>query len=558
MILLDRDEDRVLPDQHESSSELRQRLSRRGLQPDAEGWKALETSLSALQHLVALAPDECSEESLSLIRRSCTHRNRFVRQAAYYCLSPLAAHHLDVAPSLALGLADNWSQVRLAASVATRAFVTSIVAEADAAAGGVGCGVPDERRFALLVPGMCLNRYYVAEGVRVYSLDTWRLVAQRVPGGGPALLARHAAATVDYYVAQARADNHAVREAACYCMAELATKVGGDAVRPHVATLLDAMLDCFRDESWPVRDAACVALGDFVGAFPDKARPKLPELENLWVQHLADNIATVRRNSAAALGKAMGVYGDELTQRMSKVVGEWLPEALKQPPSSRRVNRSMRNTSEFGVCASNEPSADAERERVERAHTDQVMYSCGSLAPKLRRGGGCMDHGFVRAREPWESSDGAAHLLAELAVHAPALAEQHIPALVELLGVSSFAQHGLLKEAIFKDLFRFAQALGKRVFKRHLGEFAESLVRALEDSENRLAQYAAAHVIEQLVAWLSRTMFMFRLSEEQQRIIERSPLVNLDACLPSPLSTPTCTMASSHTSALPRNSARPM
>lgn len=26
-----------------------------------------------------------------------------------------------------------------------------------------------------LVPRMCLNRYYVAEGVRIYSQETWKI-----------------------------------------------------------------------------------------------------------------------------------------------------------------------------------------------------------------------------------------------------------------------------------------------------------------------------------------------------------------------------------------------
>lgn len=34
------------------------------------------------------------------------------------------------------------------------------------------------------------------------------------------------------------------------------------------------------------------------------------------------------------------------------------------------------------------------------------MYSCGSLAPKMRRGGGCADHLFRRPAEPWEKGDG--------------------------------------------------------------------------------------------------------------------------------------------------------
>ena len=42
------------------------------------------------------------------------------------------------------------------------------------------------------------------------------------------------------------------------------------------------------------------------------------------------------------------------------------------------------------------------------------MFSCGSLAPKLKRGGGCMDHGFSRHTEPWEKTDGCVCLLKAL------------------------------------------------------------------------------------------------------------------------------------------------
>ena len=34
------------------------------------------------------------------------------------------------------------------------------------------------------------------------------------------------------------------------------------------------------------------------------------------------------------------------------------------------------------------------------------MYSCGSLAPKMKRGGGgCMDHQFHKPAQPWEKSE---------------------------------------------------------------------------------------------------------------------------------------------------------
>lgn len=33
-----------------------------------------------------------------------------------------------------------------------------------------------ENYLSYLLPRMCLNRYYVAEGVRLYSQETWKLV----------------------------------------------------------------------------------------------------------------------------------------------------------------------------------------------------------------------------------------------------------------------------------------------------------------------------------------------------------------------------------------------
>lgn len=66
---------------------------------------------------------------------------------------------------------------------------------------------------------------------------------------------------VFYYISQSKANNHAVREASCAVIAELMEKVDKGAVSPHVPDLLRALLLCFKDSSWPVRDAACTACG---------------------------------------------------------------------------------------------------------------------------------------------------------------------------------------------------------------------------------------------------------------------------------------------------------
>ena len=75
--------------------------------------------------------------------------------------------------------------------------------------------------------------------------------------------------------------------------------------------MLAMLTECFRDESWPVRDAACIALGRFVSGFPEDARSQLSELYELFLQHVSDNIWSVRENAAVALAKVVKAYGDE-------------------------------------------------------------------------------------------------------------------------------------------------------------------------------------------------------------------------------------------------------
>ena len=62
---------------------------------------------------------------------------------------------------------------------------------------------------------------------------------------------------VTFYTRESVASNHAGREAACTCIAELGSKVSSDCLRPHVPQLTSKLLDCFKDDSWPVRDGEC-------------------------------------------------------------------------------------------------------------------------------------------------------------------------------------------------------------------------------------------------------------------------------------------------------------
>ena len=107
---------------------------------DTAGWKNLETSMECLRHLVeGLGPrftPFLDQAMIELIQTSLSHTNRFVRETGYYTLTsfiqtgtltersdcPESAHKFGplFADSISMGLADNWSQVRLSASVACR------------------------------------------------------------------------------------------------------------------------------------------------------------------------------------------------------------------------------------------------------------------------------------------------------------------------------------------------------------------------------------------------------------------------------------------------------
>jgi len=117
-----------------------------------------------------------------------------------------------------------------------------------------------------------LNRYYVAEGVKIYSQETWKEI---FGDEGRQVVCKFAAEICAYYISQSQADNHAVREAACHCISELCTKVAQqvdkEPFKPHVGPMLHALLDCFKDASWPVRDCACLACGHFVCTFPEQS-----------------------------------------------------------------------------------------------------------------------------------------------------------------------------------------------------------------------------------------------------------------------------------------------
>jgi len=477
------------------------------LMHDSQGWKSLETSTKALQKLMTgleqKYEDSLDERFMKLLQKICSHTNRFVREIGMFVCgtistisSPnkLAQLEKNLWPNIASGLADNWSQVRYAASQAVRTLMLKVK----------GTDLQESYE-EIFIPRMCLNRYYFAPGVRIYSQESWRLV---VEDRGIELVAKYAQQIVDYYAIQSAADNHAVREAACHCIAELGGKVAKthrEPIVPFVEKLTTALLDCFKDESWPVRDAACVACGNFVLAFPEECRPVLPELLKLWTDHLSDNINSVRENSACALMNATKGYPEIISTTVKEFLDVNILKAKDQKSDSKQFG-DLSNETKFGVAK----VVHHHHGDVDDKHSNQQMFSCGSLAPKLKRGGGCMDHGFKRATEPWEASDGAVYLLREVSAADAELTVSHIGKLAELHRLDHFSHYPYLHENIDKSIVIIAKNLGKKPFKAHLEILLPGLFRDASSTNRNLA-ITASDCIRSLSNFLGNGIFRGRI-----------------------------------------------
>ncbi|XP_071507896.1 uncharacterized protein [Diadema antillarum] len=499
---------------------------------DTAGWNHLETWMRCLQSVIEGCGSQflpfIDQELLDLIFQTLTHTNRFVRETGFYVCSSLVScstsledgvenmelsdghvtntilqHGDQLAHHLALGLADNWSQVRLAASTATRHFLLNLPTES-----------ARQRFYPTLLPRLCLNRYYVAEGVRIYSQETWRQVTG---SRGKELVEQHIDHVVEFYIQQSDADNHAVREAACACIAELGSKIDKDAVRSHVQRLLEALLVCFKDDSWPVRDAACVACGNFVRCFPEESRQSMPDLYPLFFENLRDNIPSVRQGAAAALANVVRAYGDEASEFLMTKISEGIKGLENQPASSERYSGLDKGPATYGVVKQL-------RDNDMELHSNQQMYSCGSLAPKMGRGreGGCMDHKFRRPPEPWELCDGCIDLLTELST-IQSLAS-HVASFLPMVAGAGhrqdYPQHVALLETICNQLPILARNLGKRHFKPHLELFFDIIFEALS-SDSALTSNSASQCLDSLSNFLGPNILRGRIEQHNPAYLSK-------------------------------------
>lgn len=510
-----------------------------GALDDTTGWRALETNWHCLAAIISSMGSYYfddfgyfSDSFLQDLLHSCVvHVNRHVRAAGLAVLEQCVTAalpsniHSDVLlrntqstfaktvlAAVHDGLADNWSQVRMAASVLTRVYLAALQK----------LSVDLDPLFPVILPRMCLNRFYMAQGVKLYSHETWKMIFQT---GGIGYVAEHLPAVCRYYVKMCDANNHAVREAACQAIAELAVRLGDiEEYRPkfqqQVPILMQALLMCFHDESWPVRDEACLACGILCRSYPEECRSELKTLWERWTEQLTDQIWSVREDAAVALGDALEAYGQEFYLKIKAFLKEQLPSAKRQAPMTMSEYKARQND--------------------EGAHTNSQLFSCGSLAPKLhkRKDGagriGCSSCDITKERELWQATDGCIYLVRELVVRcAPedaalklsdAEIQEWLRNMVDVCRVQHFPQADDMRATLWRQVPLMAQALGKERFKRngYLEIFCDLLFDVLDSrSASQLCQHAAGQCAEELANFIGVPIFRGRLEDHQRQTLDR-------------------------------------
>ncbi len=206
---------------------------------------------------------------------------------------------------------------------------------------------------------------------------------------------------------------------------------------------------------------------------------------------------------------------------------ELLPMVKKQAPDSKKFT-TLANESRFGVAK--DLGVKEITVGVDERHINQQMYSCGSLAPKLKRGGGDVDYGVSEKTEPWESSDGAVYLLRELSSIHPETTVKYFPMLAEIAKLDHFRHAGNLRETIYTCLPIMLKNVGKVHCKASLELFYDAIFMARK-GENRNAAVTASECLVEIGKLVGPTILKGRLeayrpeyAAEYQQLLSEHPV----------------------------------
>ncbi len=156
---------------------------------------------------------------------------------------------------------------------------------------------------SLLVSRICFNRHHMADGVKNFNQETWKLLF--TGDKGKELLCKYANDVCKFYETQLNSPNHQVREAACLAVSEIYLRLAQydkEAFKPFAGSFVQILMTKVKEPYYAVRNQSITALSNIVSAYKEELSELIiADMISLWFSRLSENVGTVRESAAIAL-----------------------------------------------------------------------------------------------------------------------------------------------------------------------------------------------------------------------------------------------------------------
>lgn len=519
------------------------------LRHDTEGWNSLDSAVQTIQRIVegmsvgnGQNQFPLTIEFIELIYTLLKHKNRFVRDSTFRLIDSLfhgAVESLSIFPFaqkiseyLSNGLVDEWGHVVLAASLATRSLLILLKKEAQKNSMKSRLKTRDLIKIytnqmkknksneienpnnnnsnfvfgqvvEILIPYLCLNRYTIQDGIRNYNIQTWKML---VFDEGPLLVSDFISTIVPVYIEQTQSLIEIQRESAVYCVGELFKKVQIDSADKKFQTsLLDSLKLSLIDHSWPIRDAACSSISNYINSNVCQ-QSEIDQIFAILKQRLFDNVRAIRESAALALSDLVLKYPTYYDSLLNFSLLT-LPSVLNQPVDEH-INPNVENI--FGK------SAKLARDNDPLLHVNQQIFSCECHASSHT----CKSH-FIRDPEPWEMTDGSIILITNLILkNVPSFLNQFVPILTSTLNNlnPTFNKHEILVSYIWLQMIKIIQTVGVEAFQPFWVSLINPCILSLK-SQSKLSQVNSSNFIKELFKFYGKEKVEHYLTADEISLV---------------------------------------
>jgi hypothetical protein len=404
-----------------------------------------------------------------------------------------------IVTALSKGMEDNWCQIRRAAVHAAKTFLLSdlyyrvslptgtsslnsitpvctLSSTGKGSGEGMGIkmeGAQPEDCWNKLLPGLCMNRFYVADGVNTIAREIWHEIINK-NGNGRKMVMEYLTEIIDHYIAMSQASNHMVSEAALLALSELLLRMPRESLLLHIPRITRNILECVHSDSWPVRDSATISSGSLVKCYPEETAEYLNVFLDSWTISVSSAIWSVRDNSSSAFGDALSSTNTEVrTLVLEKILGHLntnLMAAKKELAIGEKVAQFI-SPDMLKFMAENEKrilkmAIEQQENKLEHKFLNESSINGEEYSKGIRLGGKglgswgcCLDCMDPRSGSPWEVSDGCIYLIKDLCSSHPDEALRFLPKVYDLLFLEHYKSSNKLQTTILTQVITSSQLL---------------------------------------------------------------------------------------------------